>query len=127
MKTTRWTGVRTVDARKVRRTDGTVIAPLPMGLRVFNHSPAGFEWGYGGSGPAQLALAIVLDHLGYNSDDKTQKEKRAIAADAIAMHQSFKSAFVAGFPEEEWALDAETITAWIERWRTVHAAAPQEG
>ena len=25
-----------------------------------NHSPDGFAWGYGGSGPAQLALALCL-------------------------------------------------------------------
>ena len=29
-----------------------------------NHSPTGFAWGYGGSGPAQLALAILCDCLG---------------------------------------------------------------
>ena len=28
--------------------------------RVVNHSPDGFAWGYGGSGPAQLALAVLL-------------------------------------------------------------------
>ena len=28
--------------------------------KVRNHSPDGFNWGYCGSGPAQLALAIVL-------------------------------------------------------------------
>ncbi len=28
--------------------------------RCHNHSPDGFNWGYGGSGPAQLALAIML-------------------------------------------------------------------
>ena len=28
--------------------------------KVYNHSPDGFNWGYGGSGPAQLALAILL-------------------------------------------------------------------
>lgn len=27
---------------------------------VMNHSPDGFYWGYSGSGPAQLALAISL-------------------------------------------------------------------
>ena len=26
-----------------------------------NHSPDGFSWGYGGSGPAQLALAVILE------------------------------------------------------------------
>jgi len=30
-------------------------------LKVINHSPDGFNWGYGGSGPAQLALAICLE------------------------------------------------------------------
>lgn len=28
--------------------------------KVYNHSPDGFNHGYGGSGPAQLALAIML-------------------------------------------------------------------
>ncbi|RYC66318.1 DUF6166 domain-containing protein [Spirosoma sordidisoli] len=28
-----------------------------------NHSPDGFAWGYGGSGPAQLALAVLIDLL----------------------------------------------------------------
>ena len=28
--------------------------------KVYNHSPTGFSWGYGGSGPSQLALAILL-------------------------------------------------------------------
>lgn len=31
---------------------------------VINHSPDGFDWGYGGSGPAQLALAICLELFG---------------------------------------------------------------
>ena len=32
-------------------------------LEVYNHSPTGFEWGYGGSGPHQLALAILIEAL----------------------------------------------------------------
>jgi len=31
---------------------------LEASLKVVNHSPTGFAWGYGGSGPAQLALAL---------------------------------------------------------------------
>jgi hypothetical protein len=38
--------------------------PLTPRLDLWNHSPTGFEWGYGGSGPAQLALALLADHLG---------------------------------------------------------------
>jgi hypothetical protein len=40
--------------------------PLPRRNDVSNHSPDGFEWGYGGSGPAQLALALCIDALGGN-------------------------------------------------------------
>ena len=50
---------------------------LPMRLDLANHSPTGFEWGYGGSGPAQLALALLAHALG---DD----------ARALRHHQRFK-------------------------------------
>lgn len=51
-------------------------------LQIVNHSPDGFEWGYGGSGSAQLALAILLDYL---------KDPRR----AMQFHQDFKWAFLA--------------------------------
>lgn len=28
------------------------------------HSPSGFSWGYAGSGPADLARCLLIDHLG---------------------------------------------------------------
>lgn len=34
---------------------------LLKSVKIRNHSPTGFNWGYGGSGPAQLALAVCLD------------------------------------------------------------------
>ena len=39
-------------------------------LELANHSPSGFEWGYGGSGPAQLALALLLD---YTDDEEVAR------------------------------------------------------
>ena len=49
-----------------RDADGTArvtvdMEPLDPRLDLANHSPTGFEWGYGGSGPAQLALALLAD------------------------------------------------------------------
>ena len=43
--------------------DGKLLDPEPS-KKVYNHSPDNFSWGYGGSGPAQLALAIVLKLTG---------------------------------------------------------------
>jgi hypothetical protein len=37
------------------------IYPLPHDVR---HSPTGFSWGYGGSGPSDLARCILLDAVG---------------------------------------------------------------
>ena len=36
---------------------------LPLYLNLVDHSPSGFNWGYGGSGPAQLAFAILYDYF----------------------------------------------------------------
>jgi hypothetical protein len=47
-----------------------------------DHSPDGFNHGYGGSGPAQLALAIMLEITG--------------KADG---YQEFKWNFIAGLPQ----------------------------
>jgi hypothetical protein len=43
--------------------EGRKIEALPPRNDVRNHSPDGFEWGYNGSGPAQLALAICIHAL----------------------------------------------------------------
>ena len=41
------------------RCDRRKSEPLRVGLDLFNHSPTGFSWGYGGSGPAQLAWRFL--------------------------------------------------------------------
>jgi uncharacterized protein DUF6166 len=56
------------------------------GRAVVGHSPCGFMWGYGGSGPAQLAFAICLDILGD-------------ADDARSVYQQFKWNVIAGLDQ----------------------------
>lgn len=54
---------------------------LTRRLHLRNHSPSGFSWGYNGSGPAQLALAILAEH--YDEDtavDHYQQFKRDVVA-----------------------------------------------
>lgn len=40
--------------------NGKILRP-ERSQKVRNHSPDGFNWGYNGSGPAQLSLAILLE------------------------------------------------------------------
>lgn len=63
--------------------DNRELFPGPS-LRIANHSPSGFSWGYQGSGPAQLALAILL---------RIKKE-----GFAKAHYQKFKAAVIAKIP-----------------------------
>lgn len=70
---------------------------LDLRLDLRNHSPTGFEWGYSGSGPAQLALAILAEHLGDG-----QRAQRS--------HQEYKYRVVAGLPREGWRLTSEDIS-----------------
>src|SRR5258708_34841672 len=53
-------GARSLDGAIVT-VDGKKLPPR-LDLRTF--SKAGFEWTYEGAGPAQLALALLADHLG---------------------------------------------------------------
>lgn len=75
--------------------------PLNPRLDLWNHSPTGFEWGYGGSGPAQLALALLADHL---ADDYQ----------AVLHHQDFKRVVVAQLPYRGWKLTGSQMNAWLE-------------
>lgn len=73
-------------------------------LDLWNHSPTGFEWGYSGSGPAQLALAILADHC----DDDRQ---------AFNFHHRFKWAVVVELPRRAWTLSTQEIDQVLQTLR----------
>ena len=58
------------------------------------------NWGYGGSGPAQLALALAADVLG--DDEK-----------ALDVYQRLKFKLVGGLPHEGWVLTEAQVRAAI--------------
>ena len=78
--------------------------PLNPRLDLWNHSPTGFEWGYGGSGPAQLALAILADHLG--NDEQ-----------AFNFHHRFKWTVTAELPRRSWTLTSQEIDQVLQTLR----------
>jgi len=94
------------------RREGQAVTVTVDGRRLnprrdlWNHSPSGFEWGYGGSGPAQLALAILADHC---SDDQ----------EALNFYQRSKWAVIAGLPGRGWRLTTLEIDAVLHTLREV--------
>ena len=90
-----------IDTREVM-LDGVYLSPK-RSQKVFNHSPDGFNWGYSGSGPAQLALAVCLMIM-----PKTE---------AVMRYQTFKREFIAALPQNdnfeiEFEIDAEPEKAY---------------
>ena len=73
-------GTRNIDGAKIV-VDGKRLSPAKS-LLLRNHSPTGLEYGYRGSGPAQTALAILLEA---GLDDEV----------ALANYQRFKEEVIA--------------------------------
>jgi hypothetical protein len=71
--------------------------PLPPRFDLKRLSPTGFEWAYAGGGPAQLALALLADHLG---DDSR----------ALALYEPFMRSLVAEL-DNSWELTSADIDA----------------
>ena len=72
-------------------------------LKIHNHSPDGFAWGYAGSGPAQLALAILFEETGNP---------------VVAQHfyMDYKWEVVSKLSKEEgkvWTLTSSDIRRWL--------------
>lgn len=74
---------------------------LPLHLEVHSHSPTGFNWGYGGSGPAQLALAILYDLF---QDEET----------ILPLYQDFKWDRISLITSDDWSLNEANIRKWVD-------------
>lgn len=72
--------------------DGQELLPGPS-QNIINHSPDGFAWGYSGSGPAQLALAILLRSV---DPDVAQNN-----------YQRFKEEYIATLPQEDFDISID--------------------
>ena len=101
-----YTAVRVAGVRSVTISDieGKSVKRL---RHVCRHSPDGFEWGYGGSGPSDLALSIMTDYFARQGFlDST------IRADSC--YQDFKWAFIADAKGEVLSIYEDQIREWLE-------------
>lgn len=67
---------------------------------VVRHSPTGFEWGYLGSGPADLAYNVLRT---YGLPEPTIE----------IFYQRFKEDFIAKIPREGGTVPYQTIHEWV--------------
>lgn len=93
-----YTGIRHGSDPVIVTVDGE---PLDPRIDLWNHSCGEFNWGYGGSGPAQLALALAAHVL---RDDQR----------AVDVHQAFKRAVIGKLPDGGWLLTDYEIKQTIE-------------
>lgn len=131
----KYDGYRDHGRLKVQVVTGNVIKPL---RHVELHSPDGFECGYGGSGPADLALSILADHLdekptsrelrqGYfhptidelkhpdqNADNRLGVPLRNILS--VRMYQYFKADVIAQLPKDQWTIPEELVAKWVSEF-----------
>lgn len=102
---------RTTDGGYLVTKDGLPLDPGPS-QKLDNHSPDGFMWGYSGSGPAQLALALLLDVTG---DPDL----------AMRFHQEFKEEMIAPLPiDSPWVMLNLTIKSWVNQKQILEGIHP---
>lgn len=89
-------GTRAPEVRVQVVTDGSCRA---LRTRDARHSPTGLEWGYAGSGPAELARQLLWDLTGEEP--------------VPALYQAFKARFVEHFPRGAWIMSEDMIRAWL--------------
>jgi Family of unknown function (DUF6166) len=93
-----------VAVRDPQTANTFLVSPLDPGYRYVNHSPTGFEWGYTGSGPAQLAFAILLCH--FNAPGP-----------ALLFYQDFKDQVIAMINGDRWELSTAEVEQALARIR----------
>ncbi len=87
-----------------RTIDGVVVTvngePLPERRDIVDLSDDGFEWSFEGEAPAQLAVAILADHLGD-------------AAKAKRLYEPFMREIVANFANE-WSMTSDDVALAVQ-------------
>ena len=87
-----------------------MLSPGPS-RSVQDHSVS-FEWGYQGSGPSQLALALLLDAIG-----ETPIEQRPSPETAPVLAQrwqtQFKNDHISNWGGDTWMISRAEVVGWL--------------
>ena len=96
-----------------RAPDGTARSSIPR--RHVHYAPHGVDWGFGGSGAADLALNVLAVFLPLAGDAPgvALRDGSSVSEAAWALHQTFKYDLIATLPRAGGDISAEAIRAWI--------------
>jgi hypothetical protein len=96
-----------------RAPDGTARSSIPQ--RHVHYAPTGFDWGFGGSGPADLALNVLAVFLPLTpaATSVALRDGTSVSEAAWTLHQAFKYDLIATLPRAGGDITAKTIRAWI--------------
>ena len=101
--------------------DGDIVGPLTHRAK---HSPSGMNWGYAGSGPADLARSILIHALQspqcHRCDDGCPYCDKGFVIQP-ELCQNFKFEVIAKLPHnEKWDLPQAEVLEWVGEWRAKH-------
>ena len=97
-----------LDSGLLKEVRGVKPLPIQPSRDISSHSSE-FNWGYGGSGPAQLALALVYDAIKQDNPTLSLMEVRG---KALYHYQDFKWAYVIGW-DDTWEITSKDIVNWL--------------
>lgn len=95
---------------KVRVIEGEKFSPLRLHLKYCDHSPTGFEWGYGGSGPAQLSFEILFRFFRVFSG----MDEKLSAQTASQFAQDYKWQVISRIKENSFEISGESISLFLK-------------
>lgn len=102
-------GVVTVEER-AGSTRFTIPLRHPCKAGQNCHSPEGFDWGYEGAGPLELARWLLADCLGRKWAQRPE------------VYTPFMHEVISTLPAVEWELPEAQVAMWAMSWGIEHQA-----
>jgi hypothetical protein len=107
----------TTFSRVTCRRPGGVATCEGLPKRCAHHSPTGYEFGYGGSGPADLALNILAAVLPRRDPDDRDRVRlwdgSWVSERTWQLHQYLKWELIADLPRAGFTLSRQDVQDWI--------------
>lgn len=119
-------GQLNVIVRKLAQ-DESALSEKPL-YHVVRHSPDGFECGYAGNGPLDLALSILADHFVEEHGKIESADFHEMDYDkshpAILRYHQFMQAFVSRLDYDHFLVNTRQIDEWLAGLGKAEVAGP---